>query len=174
MGTAKICIVLVCFVIAGRSWGIDSYTLGYGTGKEKVIRIATKEIGVVERSGKNDGARIAAYLAYVGFKTPQPWCAAFVSYCFGQAGYPQPRTAWSPSLFPSSRLIKEPKPGCVFGLFYPSLKRIGHCGIITRLQGNNLWTVEGNTSVAGSRDGDGVHSRVRHKRSIRYYADWIK
>ncbi|MNY52796.1 hypothetical protein D3C86_1884990 [compost metagenome] len=93
---------------------------------------------MVERSAKKDGARIAAYLAYVGFKTPQPWCAAFVSYCFGQAGYSQPRTAWSPSLFPKERLVKdlsilrddEKMPEMVYGMYFSKLGLIGHCGLV--------------------------------------------
>ncbi|SMD08212.1 hypothetical protein SAMN04488524_4732 [Pedobacter africanus] len=141
---------------------------------ENIIRIARKEIGVVERTGKNDGQRIAEYLRYCNIGTPAPYCAAFVSWVFGQAGYSQPRTAWSPALFQSSRLTREPKPGIVYGLYYPSLDRIGHCGLIENLQGDFLQGIEANTNVAGSRNGDGVWRKIRHKRTIHRYANWLK
>ncbi|MNL08697.1 hypothetical protein D3C87_1294310 [compost metagenome] len=174
--------MLVCFAIAGRNWGINSSTLRKENNYESVIRIARKEIGVRETGGQNCGVAVARYLAYVGFQTPQPWCAALVSYVFKEAGYAQPRTAWSPALFPKDRLVKDPSilrddkkmPGMVIGIYIPDLKRIGHCGIIERLQGDWCFSIEGNTSLAGSREGDGVYRRVRHKRSIHCYADWIK
>ncbi|WP_316813235.1 peptidoglycan-binding protein [Pedobacter heparinus] len=149
---------------------------------ERVISTARKEIGVRETGCENCGVAIARYLAYVGFKTPQPWCAAFVSWCHAKAGYPQPRTAWSPHLFPKERLVAAPAihwddkkmRGLVYGLYYPSLKRIGHCGLVESIRNDLIYGLEGNTNLAGSRAGDGVYRKVRHKRTISKYADWVK
>lgn len=143
-------------------------------GYEKVIGIARKEIGVVERTGNNDGKRIAEYLDYVGFKEGAPYCAAFVSWCFAKAGYPVPKTAWSPALFPAVRLVKAPKPGVVYGIYFANLNRIGHCGLVESIRNSWLTGIEGNTNLAGSREGDGVHRRIRHARTIYRYADWLK
>ncbi|MDR6785239.1 hypothetical protein J2X78_003813 [Pedobacter africanus] len=128
----------------------------------------------MERTNKNDGERIAEYLRYCNIGTPAPYCAAFLSFVFGQAGLKQPRTAWSPALFPVSRLVKEPKPGIVYGIYFAKLGRIGHCGITESLRHSWLTGIEGNTNVAGSRDGDGVYRRIRHTRTIARYADWLK
>jgi hypothetical protein len=49
------------------------------------IEIGLKEIGVKEATGRNDGARVAVFQKFVGIAAPQPWCAAFMSWCVGQA-----------------------------------------------------------------------------------------
>lgn len=138
---------------------------------ERIIKIARNEIGVRE-TGTNSSERIDQYNAYVGFRKA-PWCAAFCSWCFGQAGYSQPKTAWSPGLFPISRIVKEPLPGMVMGIYFPSKGRIAHCGIVTAVKGEWIESTEGNTNVAGSREGDAVMKKLRHKRTIAKYADWM-
>jgi len=143
-------------------------------GYERVIEIARKEIGVREEGGENCGRDVKGYLDCVGIKSPAPWCAAFVSWCFKRAGFPLPGTAWSPALFPEGRMVKDVKPGYVFGIYFPSLRRIGHCGIIIGLQGDLCMTVEGNTSIFGSREGDGVYRRLRHQRTIAKFSDWVR
>jgi hypothetical protein len=137
-----------------------------------VISAAQKEVGVLETS-ENAGKRVDAYCAYVGFKKVA-WCAAFVSFCFGEAGYSTPKTAWSPTLFPAGRLRAKPLPGMIMGIYFPSLGRVGHCGIITGLKGDLCMTVEGNTSIFGSREGDGVYKRLRHRRTIAKFSDWVR
>lgn len=151
-------------IVAGRSASHND--------AERLIGIARKEIGVRE-SGHNSGTRVNEYLAYVGFKEAAPWCAAYLSWCFGQAGLTQPRTAWSPGLFPVSRLARDGLPGMLIGIYFPSLGRIGHCGLIERVKGSLIFSIEGNTNVAGSREGDAVMLKARHKRSIAKYSDWL-
>lgn len=144
------------------------------TGKRNdVLCIARAEVGVKELRGNNDGNRVAEYLAYTGIKVPAPWCASYVSFVFGKAGYAQPRTAWSPAMFPASRIVKEPKPADVFGIWFPSLKRIAHVGLVEKVKDNWIYSIEGNSSPDGSREGTGVYQRLRHKRTIKVYADWI-
>ncbi|HMI03128.1 MAG TPA: CHAP domain-containing protein [Pedobacter sp.] len=148
---------------------------------ERVIEIARKEIGVREEGGENCGVAVKGYLSYVGIKSPAPWCAAFVSWCFGQAGFVQPRTAWCPALFPDARsgkapqgrLRKDPLPGRIMGIYFPSKGRIAHCGIVEKVRGDFVYVIEGNTNVAGGRDGDRVMRRLRHNRTIARYADWL-
>ncbi|MEJ2903222.1 hypothetical protein WAE58_12340 [Pedobacter panaciterrae] len=41
------------------------------------------------------------------------------------------------------------------------------------LQGDFVQTIEGNTNVEGSREGDGVYRQLRHKRTIAKYADGL-
>jgi len=160
--------MLICFAAAGSNRGIDSGTLN----NNRILAIARKELGVRELTGKNDGVQVERYLAYVGLKKGNPYCAAYVSWVYGQAGYIAPRTGWSPALFPASRQVASAVPGTVFGIWFPSLKRIAHCGFVERLQGDFIQTIEANTNVEGSREGDGVYRRLRHKRTISKYANW--
>src|SRR5690606_1783087 len=100
------------------------------------------EIGVREKTNNNDGNRIAEYLRYTNLPEGYAWCASFVSWCFGQAGFSEPKTAWSPSLFPSKRVIwkqgkavpvgskLKPQAGDVFVIYFSNLKRIGHAGFV--------------------------------------------
>jgi len=121
----------------------------------KILQIARSQLGVREATGKNDGARVEAYLSYTGNKKGEPWCASFVSWVFGKAGFTQPRTAWSPALFPRQRQILKPLPASLFGIFYPKLGRVGHCGLVEANNGNWLYTIEGNTNANGAREGMG-------------------
>ena len=121
-------------------------------------RVYTAEIGVREATGRNDGARVSEYLSYTGLGEGYPWCAAFVSFCFGQTGYTAPRTPWSPALFPDSRVIwsrsgrvkdpRKPRTGDVFGIYNTRLGRIAHAGFADRFDGNWVCTVEGNVDHA--------------------------
>lgn len=61
----------------------------------------------------------------------------------------------------------------VLGIYFPALKRIAHCGIVSALRGDFVETIEGNTSADGSREGTGVFRRLRHKRTIAKYSDWL-
>lgn len=139
----------------------------------KVLYFAQKQLGVHEKSGKNDGVQVEQYLAYVKLKKGAPWCAAFVSWVYGRAGYARPRTGWSPALFPSSRLTDQIKPACVFGIYFSDLKRIAHCGLVVKRTGGWVLTIEGNTNISGSREGDGVYRKRRHIKTIKAFADWI-
>lgn len=136
------------------------------------LDFAKAEVGVRESSVKNDGPRIKAYLAAAGIHQPAAWCAAFVSWCFKQTGSALPRTGWSPALFPKGRLQTVPKPGYVFGIYFPSLKRIAHCGFVESLRGDWIITIEGNTNAVGSREGDGVYRKWRPRHTIAAYAEW--
>lgn len=138
-----------------------------------LIAVAEAELWVREATGHNDGKRVEEYLATVRLKKGEPYCAAFVSWVFKEAGYAAPRTGWSPSLFPYGRVVKAAAPGNVFGIYFPALKRIAHCGLVTGVKGNWIETIEGNTNGSGGREGDGVYRRLRNKNTVRAYADWI-
>lgn len=139
---------------------------------QRLIGIARRELGVKEATGHNDGKEVEAYLQAVGMVKGQPYCAAFVSWVFKKAGYRKPRSAWSPALFPAKLQVRSPAPGHVFGIYFPELKRIAHCGLVSQVKGDWIGTIEANTNLPGSREGDGVYARTRHFRTIRCYANW--
>jgi len=143
-------------------------------GRERLVNIARLEVGVRELTGNNDGKRVEEYLAGVKLKKGQPWCAAFLSWVFAKAGYSAPRTGWSPALFNSRVNAKVICPGHIFGVWFPDLKRIAHVGMVQKREGDWIVSIEGNTNIAGSREGDGVYRKRRHLKAIHAYADWLK
>lgn len=140
----------------------------------KLLNTALTQVGIRERTGNNDGDAVSLYLKYVNLQQGSPWCAAFVSWVYGQQGLSSPKTAWSPSLFPLARQALNPQGGDVFGIYLSKLDRIAHCGLVEKRVGNWLATIEGNTNLTGSREGDGVYRKIRHVKSIKVYADWLR
>lgn len=170
MAAARILFLIICTLAVNRT---GLYAGGALKERLKVVAVARGELHVREKTGRNDGPEVERYLAYTGFKKSNPWCASFVSYVFFRAGYWEPRTAWSPALFPAGRLVKEPRPADVFGIYYPGLKRIAHAGLVEKVKDNWVYSIEGNSSPDGGREGTGVFNRLRHKRTISRFADWI-
>jgi hypothetical protein len=157
------------------------------TKRELIIKTAEKEVGVVEKTGKNDG-EVEKYLVAVGLpaKSGAPYCAAFV-YWVGKAALgaanPYPKSAWSPDMVAGGKTVTENteiKGGEAFGIYFASKKRIAHTGLVKAKQGAYLITVEGNTSstaAVGSsqdRDGQGVYSKRRHWKTVKMVKDWVK
>ena len=142
--------------------------------RKRIVAIAAGELGVRELSGKNDGKRVEEYLKVIQLGKGHAWCGAYVSWVYAKAGLAQPRFGWTPSLFPFRCLTKLPLPGDVFGIYFPALKRIAHAGIVELVSNDWVISLEGNTNLKGSREGDGVFRKRRHKRTISSYANWIK
>jgi hypothetical protein len=143
------------------------------TQRNNLVRNARREVGIREKTGRNDGSRVEEYLRYVGLKKGQPWCAAYVSFIYATSGFNKPRSGWSPDLFPSSRLARSALPGNVLGIYFKKYGRIAHVGIILQVEGDWILSCEGNTNSDGSREGDGVYLKRRHRRTIYQIADWI-
>ncbi len=139
----------------------------------QLLTIAQSQVGVREATGHNDGQAVERYLRYTGNKKGEPWCAAFVSWVFARAGYPQPKTAWSPALLPKQRLLNKATPAAVFGIYFKDKGRIAHAGLVEKQKDHWIYTIEGNTNIAGSREGDGVYRKLRHAKTIAAYANWL-
>jgi hypothetical protein len=175
MSTIRVLLVIICFVAVNGYRLPNRYLLSADAQqREQLLKIAGKEIGVREKSGHNDGERVEAYLESVRLKKGQPWCAAFISWVFKQGAYAQPRTGWSPALFNTKVNTKVVQAGNVFGIWFSNLKRIAHVGLVEKREGDWLVTIEGNTNVAGGREGDGVYRKRRPLKSIYAFADWLK
>lgn len=146
------------------------------------LQVAETQIGVTEEPPfKNTGKKVAEYLGSIGLGQGNPWCAAFVYWCFDQAAkdqkVPNPlfktghcMTHWREArkrgirCIPSAEAIDNPellRPGQVFIMHYGQDK--GHTGLVAGVEGGLLETIEGNTNVAGGREGDGVY-RKRQRR----------
>lgn len=150
-----------------------------GEAGRQVMKICHSQIGVREKY-LNAGPEVEKYLRYVNLPKGNPWCAAFVCWVYGQVNVPNPRTGWSPDLFPASRIVWQrtgkspsPKPADVFGIYFPEKGRIAHVGFVDEWKEPWLITVEGNTNLADSREGDGVYRRRRLTRSVYQVARYI-
>ncbi len=150
----------------------------------KVLEIARGEIGVLEDPpGSNRGQRIEEYLESTGLGGGYPWCAAFVHWCFEQAakelGIDNPciNTAgvldhWNRARQEGIRRITslqaeaDPQlvqPGMIFIIDTGAPGGAGHTGIVERVEGGKLVTIEGNTNKSGGREGIGVFRRTGRK-----------
>ena len=109
------------------------------------------------------------------------WCVAFVYFCFEQAAKklgrsnPMIKTGgvldhWNRagtqgvSRITNARAINNPslvKPGQIFAISLGG--GLGHTGLVERVAGGKLVTIEGNTNDGGSRDGIGVFRRSMRK-----------
>jgi hypothetical protein len=147
-----------------------------------VLEVAGSQVGVMEEPpGSNRGLKVDVYLRSVGINPAAgsfPWCAAFVYWCFLQASKklavsnPAIRSAgvldvWNRAgssgvpRISSIEAQNEPglvKPGMVFVLSAGAGN--GHTGLVERVDGVVLTTIEGNTNTGGSREGVGVLRRT--------------
>lgn len=160
---------------------IEESTLVQKTVRDRLVHRAQHEIGVREEGGNNRGERIGEYLATTNLPQGHPWCAAFTKWVYEQEAVPTPgANAWSPSWFPASRTVymkhgdtRNIRKADIFGIYYPNLKRIGHVGIIEKMESGWLYTIEGNTGDDQGREGDVVRRHRRSLRQVYKIANWV-
>lgn len=156
-----------------------------------LIQIATAELGYLEKktsmqldnmtanAGKNNYTKYNRdYNEWGGGGTqPMQWCAAFVSWCFVKAygletakdllcGGIHHYTPTGASRFKKAgRYIArgkgKPQVGDVVYFYSESKGRIGHVGIVYRVDSTKVYTIEGNTSGASTlvTNGGGVQKK---------------
>jgi hypothetical protein len=173
MATARFILGIIC-LIALIGYRVPDGNLLSTEPREKILQAARSQLHVREIGKNNYGKEIKEYLAYTGLPEGNPYCAAFVSWSYMKAGFPVPRTAWSPALFPLARRTLKPKPADVLGIYSAALKRIAHAGLVERRDGSWIISLEANTNTDGGREGDGVYRKRRHIRTIAKFADWVK
>ena len=139
--------------------------------QQRVLEIAAREVGVRE-AGRNRGVRVEEYQAAVHAQPGDPWCVAFVLWCFKQAVHdlnlpmPLPVTAGVLKLWRRSEPWMHwhaPAPGAIF--LHDHGGGLGHCGLVEDVrEDGTMLTIEGNTGPSpgvprADRDGDGVYRR---------------
>jgi hypothetical protein len=163
-------LALASLSLLGTGEGVaQGVVLPRGARVESLMDVARNTIGLREGPG-NSGAVVDEILATVGLKGSRaPWCAAWVVYVgdktFGKQANPFPRSAWSPAFVVKPTWDRgkgaTPGPADAFGIYFQSLRRVAHTGLIERIEGKMAVTIEGNTNDNGSRDGDGVYRKRR-------------
>lgn len=145
---------------------------------ERFIAAAKMLRNVTEQGGPNAGQMVEIMLALVGLKRGQPWCAAYVSYTGHQSFLDEAtptKTAWPLPMTGGCALLGEagikhnalhttPQRGDLFLLYFPSLGRFAHVGIVLEVLDDHglCRTLEGNTNDGdGSREGYKVSLRTR-------------
>lgn len=160
------------------------------TAVDKLIAVAEDQIGYLEKKSNKDldsktaNAGSNNYTKYnrdlkawtgVGYINAQ-WCQAFVDWCFIKAfGAEDAKkllyvfTNYTPTgsdaFKKRGRYIKRgkgtPKRGDVIYFYSSSKGRIGHVGIVYKVSGKTVYTIEGNTSGASSliTNGGGVRKK---------------
>ena len=140
--------------------------------RERALEIALGEAGVREVGGNNRGSRVEEYLRAVGLPPGQPWCCAFVLWCYEQAcaefGVKMllPSTGKCARLWqrtPTLWLSKHPSRGAIaIRLNRPEDRDTpGHAGIVLSFSHANVSTWDGNSDGEDDQDGAVVGLRVR-------------
>lgn len=157
-----------------------------GVGAQRMINVALGELGNHESDKSHH-----KYEAFTGMDDSQPWCAAFVTWVAGAAGYLQD------GMFPrfvgcttGLRLFKTktnaevhyantgytPKAGDIIFFSWKADGSANHVGIVLSADENYVYTVEGNTKCEGEaaskcNGSDGVSKKKRSRdKTILAYA----
>lgn len=141
---------------------------------QKTLEIAIAQIGVEEiPKNTNSGPEVEIYLRSVGLTKGYSWCMAFIYWCTQKAALqiasknPLKKTGGVLDQYNSRPLLVKnlPQPGDVFILDLG--KGLGHTGIVEKVVGNIIHTIEGNTNDNGSREGYKVCRRKREIKTIK-------
>lgn len=174
-------LIVICFSEAVTGTSLDQT-------RRNVAKIYNAEVGVREKTGKNDGERIKEYLAICNLPEGNQYCACFVSWVFVQSNVTAIISAWSPAWFPAAKTIytrgttgnNKPKQADVLGIYIQDKGRVGHVGFIDEWPDNSAFciSVEANTSLStsGGRndyDGQGVERKRRLKSQIYKASRWL-
>lgn len=111
---------------------------------EKIIKIAQSQIGKGEQYGNNKGPEVKKYTKGKEIS----WCAGFVSWTLDKANISKKGYILSAKEYWNKykiNRVKEPRPGDVI-CFYRGSRGdwTGHVGIIEKVQGQKITTIEGN------------------------------
>ena len=151
--------------------------------RERVILAAASFEGHRETS-RNSSTLIDWMIGLFGGRRRDPWCAYFVSSMIRLAGskFPIPKRAGSTySWITSSDVLSSrtdlPSRGSIFIWCDRTRAQgewlwLGHMGFVVKVEKGIVHTIEGNTNLSGSREGDGVYRRTRSLKSIMSHDKW--
>lgn len=132
------------------------------TARRTAVRVALSQVGVRERPG-NRGPMIVKYRRSVlgvgeNPRLAEPWCADFVSWAWGRSGVPLGfgglGSDYVPELVAWARLTRRwhwardgytPRPGDLI-VYKSGGSPRGHIGMVVKIRGGRVHTVEGNLS----------------------------
>jgi hypothetical protein len=161
--------------------------------RQKLIDIATAQVGVREvPRNSNTGPQVLQYQRATNLGgTGWPWCAAFVCWCLREWGR-DPEVLDALKLTPDTFAAWRPRTAAAYGFHEWAAKRnltifdenenpgeatlhtgdivtfdTSHIGLLRGDANTTIYTIEGNTDEAGSREGGGVYKKSRPRPYLR-------
>ncbi|WP_053207961.1 CHAP domain-containing protein [Jiangella muralis] len=115
---------------------------------------------------RETGNNNTPYHEIAGHPDGWAWCGIFLEAMakvtgLGLPGHVHYTPSGAAAFKAAGRWVTTPRPGDFAFIYYPELGRIGHIGIVEKVDGGDVITIEGNTNTTGSRTGIGV---FRHRR----------
>lgn len=143
-------------------------------GAADLVAVARSQVGYREPS-----PRKSKYNKWIGRTgSYDPWCGYFVSWLAHAAGKPGavPKAKSFGGLLTAERkrdrIVKKPRVGRLAYIGYFSKGTASHVGIVTKVEGDHVWTIEGNVSSGGGMNHPrGVHLIKRHSSNVVFYAN---
>ena len=139
-----------------------------------VLDKALAEVGVKESPPNSNNVKYNTY--YYGKPVSgknYPWCCTFVWWVLSSCGIKVPKTASCMTMAnyfkKDGRWHTTPQPGdLVFFHFKTNNRWTNHVGIVVEVKGNEIRTVEGNTSINSDDNGGAVMLRKRSSNIVGY------
>ena len=155
-----------------------------GTDRDRFVAVAKSQVGYLEKAngsnlrgfkanpGHNNYTKYAQEIG--GWNGPgAEWCQFFTSWAGKAAGIPQSILKHGGSCQSTLNQYKQmgvfhpasnynPQAGDIVYFNWNKTGRASHVGIVTGVSGNNVLTIEGNTTMKGSK-AEGVESKTRSK-----------
>ncbi len=133
---------------------------------EEIIKRAEAEVGTKESpAGSNDVKYNTWYYGRHVSGSAYPWCMVFMSWLFRDANlFPKSAScANTGSWFKSKgQWHGSPQPGDLIFFKYGTNSRwTNHVGLVVKVEGSKIYTIEGNTSKTSDDNGGAVMHRVR-------------
>lgn len=132
-----------------------------------IVAIAAGEIGVKESPANSNRQKYGKEYGVNG----TAWCCQFVWWVFKKAGaaalfYGGKKTAYCPTLMNYYKkqgqfVTKNLKPGDVIFFDFNGNGQPDHVGVVEKVSGRKIYTIEGNTSVGNDANGGQVMRRTR-------------
>ena len=128
----------------------------------KILEVAQGELGVFEKPGPGNNARIVEYHASTSIGASDdavPWCSSFLNWCVEQAGYAGTDSPAARSWLQWGKAIDTPVKGCIVVLERGMASWQGHCGLYMGEDGDSI-------EVLGGNQGDAVNIRKYPKSKV--------
>ncbi len=132
-----------------------------------IVKTAVAEIGVKESPANSNKQKYGKEYGVNG----TAWCCQFVWWVFKHAGasslfYGGKKTAYCPTLMNYYKkqgqfVTKNYKPGDIVFFDFNGNGAADHVGIVEKVSGNKIYTIEGNTSTSNDANGGSVMRRTR-------------
>lgn len=138
-----------------------------------IIAKAKVEVGVTEYPANSNKVKYNTWFYNKEVSgSAYPWCATFISWIFRETNLIK-KTASCLDMLEyfekNGQIVKEPQAGdIVFFKYSTNNRRTNHVGLVISVAGNQIQTIEGNTSLNNQDNGGAVMIRTRSKNIVAF------